>query len=653
MPLCLYYTDIRNRFPNLCHTKPIRLFLTIIVSLLTANISIAQPIKQVPDPKLLRQETTLRLPPKSKKNAQTNTSTPNRQPSDRPTDTRKSTSKPTKNISYINIENADSWSYNQELNADAQVLVGNVTFSHDGVFLYCDSAYFYEKSNSFDAYGNVLIRQGDTLFVYADELYYSGNTKLARLRYNVLMDNLTATLRTDSLNYDRVKNVGYYFDGGVIQDSLNVLSSQTGHYYPSDNIAIFRNKVQLVNNRFIMNSDTLRYNTKSKIVHIIGPTNIVYEKKTTIYSEYGWDNTQNEQSKLLLNSYIVHQDGKRLEGDTIFYDKKNGKGECFGNVHLIDTKNKVSLNGNYGYYIEKGQRGVVTDSAVMVEYSSQDTLFLHADTIRTFAKRVEIDAIDSLRTFKDSVYNVFDGFYNVRFFRSNMQGVCDSMNFDTRDSILVLMNTPVLWADYRQISGDTIKVFQKNEKVDHIVATGKAFVTDSVEKKYFNQLSGKQIVAVVRNDSLRRIDVLGNAQSIYFVVDSKDSTLIGMASTESSLMNIYITKKNSLDRIVVKPKPTGVVDPIDKIDTTKIYLANYSWRIKLRPSSKRDIFRKTKDSIVSKDKKRDKKGKKDSDDTTQATTSTTKVRPSGFDNPDMGEPSVKKTKKKSNKRKKR
>ena len=103
--------------------------------------------------------------------------------------------------------------------------MGNVTFSHDGVFLYCDSAYFYEKSNSFDAYGNVLIRQGDTLFVYADELYYSGNTKLARLRYNVLMDNLTATLRTDSLNYDRVKNVGYYFDGGVIQDSLNVLSS--------------------------------------------------------------------------------------------------------------------------------------------------------------------------------------------------------------------------------------------------------------------------------------------------------------------------------------------------------------------------------------------------------------------------------------------
>ena len=160
-------------------------------------------------------------------------------------------------------------------------------------------------------------------------------------------------------------------------------------------------------------------------------------------------------------------------------------------------------------------------------------------------------------------------------------------------------------------------------------------------------------MAVVRNDSLRRIDVLGNAQSIYFVVDSKDSTLIGMASTESSLMNIYLTKKNSLDRIVVKPKPTAVVDPIDKIDTSKIYLANYSWHIKLRPSSKKDIFRKNKDYIASKDKKRDKKGKKDRDDTTQATTSTTKVRPSGFDNPDMGEPSVKKTKKKSNKRKKR
>ena len=101
--------------------------------------------------------------------------------------------------------------------------------------------------NSFDAYGNVLIQQGDTLFVYADELYYDGNIKLAHLRYNVLMDNLTATLETDSLNYDRAKNVGYYFDGGVIRDSLNTLVSEMGHYYPANNTAVFRHKVKLEN----------------------------------------------------------------------------------------------------------------------------------------------------------------------------------------------------------------------------------------------------------------------------------------------------------------------------------------------------------------------------------------------------------------------
>lgn len=647
---------IRLKINKLTYTQidlSIRVTLILFFLLITSNVLDAQPNVQLPQPTTGKERTLKSLPKEAvisnDKNIKTKSTEKNGQkPVERPQTPVNKVNDNAKNVTYVNIENADSWHYDQEQNADAQVLVGNVIFSHEGVKLFCDSAYFYEASNSFDAYGNVLIQQGDTLFVYGDELYYDGNTKLARLRHNVLMDNLTATLETDSLNYDRAQNVGYYFDGGIIRDSLNELVSRTGHYYPSTNTAVFHKDVKLTNPKFVMTSDTLRYNTETKIATIVGPTIILYEEETKIYSEYGWYNTYNEQSKLLLNSYIDHTDGKRLYGDTIFYDKKNGKGECFKNVRLIDAKNSISLNGHYGYYIEKNERGVVTDSAVMVEYSSTDTLFLHADTLRTFAIPYKRDTLDTVTAFNDTVYKVFEGYNNVRFFRSNLQGVCDSTYFNTLDSVLILMDNPIVWAENRQISGDTIKVFQRSEKLDRIVIEGKAFATDSVENRFFNQLSGRRIVATVKNDSIRRIDVLGNAQSVYFMADDKDSTLIAMATTESSVMNIYIDKKNNPERIVITPSPVASAFPIDRIEEEKLYLANYTWQLSLRPVSKNDIFRQTKDNIVAKAVVEDKttSGKKTTrrevksgravENTKPATTSTTINRPSGFDNPSLG-----------------
>ena len=290
----------------------------------------------------------------------------------------------------------------------------------------------------------------------------------------------------------------------------------------------------------------------------------------------------------------------------------------------------------------------------MMEYSSPDTLFLHSDTLRTYSVKYIPDSLpaDTIKSLKDSVYKIFEGFHNVRFYRNNIQGVCDSAIFSTQDSVLTMLNKPIVWSEKRQITGDTIRIFQKDEKLDRILINDKAFATDSVEQKYFNQLSGKQMIGYIKNDSLRKIDILGNAQSVYFFEDKADGSLIGMATTESPMMNIYVNDKNTLDKIIVKTKPSGNLYPINQIDQSKIYLPNYSWQIALRPLSKTDIFRRTKNAIkptntTSEDKKttgkkttrRDKSGKNNTSHTVPslptATKSTTMIRPSGFDNPDI------------------
>ena len=474
----------------------------------------------------------------------------------------------------IYLEHSDILLFDKDRLEDIQVLKGNVCFRHDDALMYCDSAYFYEKENSLDAFSNVRIIQGDTLFIYGDVLYYDGNTSLARLRNNVRMENRSSVLTTDSLNYDRRFDVGYYFNGGKLTDQLNELVSEWGYYYPSTNIATFRYKVVMTNPNFVMTSDTLHYNTKTEIADIVGPTDIIYDQETHIYSEKGWYDTRREYSELLDNSYIEHQDTKRLTGDSILYDKPSGFAWAFQNVELADTLKDVSLFGHYGYYNEITKIGLATDSAMMIEYSSADTLYLHADT---------------LFLSPDSTFNVIEAYHNVRFFRNDVQGVADSMAYTSRDSVLHMLYDPIVWSDKQQITGDTIRAYSYGEGVSLVHVINSAFACQMCDSVHFNQISGKEMFAHISDDTLRLVEVKGNTESIYYPIDEADGEYIGQNKTQSSYLTAYF-KNGDLDRMILFPSPTGNLFPMDKIKEEMLYFPGFSWQVQYRPNKKEDIF---------------------------------------------------------------
>ena len=479
-----------------------------------------------------------------------------------------------KKATLIFLEDAQIMSFDQVLHPDIQVLRGAVRFRHDNTLLYCDSAYFYEKANSLDAFGNVRIVQGDTLFVYGDLLFYDGNLKLARIRKNVKLENRKTTLTTDSLNYDRITNYAYYYTGGKIVDSQNTLTSVWGQYSTTTNEALFRNNVHLVNDNFVMDADSLRYNTKTNIANLICPTHIVYDKETDIDSKNGWYNTNSEQMMLLDRSVIKQKDGKTIVGDTVFYDKTLNYGEAFSKVVLNDTIQKSTLYGNYIYYNDSTEVGIASDSALLVDWSGADTLYVHADT---------------LFTSKDSVYDVMRGFYNVRIYRNDVQGICDSLVYSSRDSIMNMHGDPVLWTENNQLSGDFIKAVMKNEQVDRINVENNAMVIQREDSAYFNQISGKQIIAYIDSSQLHKVDVNGNAETIYFPRDEKDSTLIGINKTESSYVVMYF-KNKVVERIVLTSASSGTMYPLDQLKGSELLLKNFFWIDEQRPKSDKDVL---------------------------------------------------------------
>lgn len=471
------------------------------------------------------------------------------------------------------LEYADKLWMDKAITPDYQVLSGNVKFRKGDMFMYCDSAHLYDKTNSLFAFGNVKMEQGDTLFVYADRLYYNGVEELARLRDHVRMENRNVTLFTDSFDYDMIANIGYYFEGGKIVDDKNELTSVYGQYAPDTKDSEFLFDVELTNERSTMKTDTLFYNTNTHIADIVGYTTILSDSNT-IYSDKGWYNTASDKATLYDRSLVIGKDGQTLTGDTIYYDRNTGYGEVFGNMVLVDSAKSTTLQGEYGYHNEKLNTSFATKRAFAMEYSQKDTLFLHGDTIRTYLLE------DSSR--------VMCAYPSVRFYRTDIQGLCDSLTFVSRDSLLYMHKHPILWNTNRQITGNIIKLHFNDSTVDRADLPEFGFMAEHVEDEFYNQLSGKEMIAYLENKTLKQLDVNGNVLAI-MLPQEDDSTYNKLVNAEGSFLIVKI-KDQKIDKLTLWPDVSGKVTPLFLAKKSQYYLKGFKWYESIRPKDRYDIF---------------------------------------------------------------
>ncbi len=476
----------------------------------------------------------------------------------------------------VDLLHADEGVADKLARPDVQVLIGNVQLLHDSMYMYCDSALIYETTNSVEAFSNVRMEQGDTLFIYGDYLFYDGMTQLAMLRENVKMINNNTTLLTDSLNYDRIFELGYYFEGGMLMDEENVLTSDWGEYSPATKNSVFNYDVKLVNPQFTLTSDTLRYNTDTKIAIILGPSDIVSENNH-IYSELGFYNTLTEQAELL-NRSVLTNEGKKLTGDSLFYDRFIGYGEAFDNVVMNDTVNMNMLTGDYCYYDELTEFAYATERAVGIDYSQGDSLYIHGDTLQ----------LNTYYLNTDSIYRQMRAHYKVRIYRTDVQGVCDSLVFDSRDSCLTMYVDPILWNEDQQLLGEEIKVYMNDSTIDWAHVINQALSVEMKDSIRYNQVAGKEMKAYFENGEMRRVEVIGNVLVVFYP-EENDGTMIGMNTSETSLLNIYLQERK-IEKMVMSPKSNGILYPLDQSPPDKSKLPTFAWFDYIRPLDKEDIF---------------------------------------------------------------
>ena len=477
----------------------------------------------------------------------------------------------------VDLLYADEAQADKQLRPDVQVLIGSVRLKHDSMYMFCDSALIYEKINSVEAFGNVRMEQGDTLFIYGDYLYYDGMSQLAMLRENVRMINRNTVLTTDSLNYDRLYNLGYYFEGGMLTDEDNVLTSEWGEYSPTTKLAVFSHEVKLVNPQFVLTSDTLKYSTESKIATILGPSDIVSDKNH-IYSERGEYNTATGQAELLDRSVLTNE-GKKLTGDSLFYDRNLGYGEAFNDVRMNDTVNRNMLTGDYCFYNELTGNALATIRAVAIDYSQGDSLFMHGDTLRLVTYNLNTD----------SMYREMRVYHKVRAYRTDIQAVCDSLVYNSKDSCMTMYYDPILWHGSQQLLGEEVKVYMNDSTIDWAHIINQALAVEQKDSVHYNQVTGKEMKGFFVDGDMRRVEVNGNVLVVFYPVEEKDSSLIMMDYTEGSFLKMLL-KDRKMEQGTFVGKTNGVAYPLDQIPADKYRLPSFVWFDYIRPSSKEDIF---------------------------------------------------------------
>lgn len=480
----------------------------------------------------------------------------------------------------IDIEQADFLEFNEAIVANAQRLIGNVRIRHNEVLMWCDSAYAYNGTNRVDAFGNVHINQGDTAHLYADMIYYDGDRSFARAIKNVRLVNKSTTLFSDTVDYDLVPNMGYYDDNGKIIDSTNVLTSQIARYFVDEDIVYFYQNVVGYNDKYRLESDTVKYNTATGIFYIQGPTTI-RDSVNTIYAEDGWYDSRTGEAQLLKNP-LVYNEKQQMKGDVIDYDRNKGYGKARGMIEIIDIDNNVIVKGRNAWFDEITETAFITDSALFIMVSEGDSLFLHADTLKTVADTIP----------DEKIIKAFNG---VRFYRTDLQGKCDSLVYFSRDSTIQLHREPVLWSEIHQMSADYIEMMTYNPAPDEVHLRNNAFIISRQDSVMFDQVKGKNMTGFIVNEQLDHIFVDGNGQTIYYARDKGNT--IGLNRAESSKLAIQF-REGKAHRISFLGNPEGKLTPIPQLSDEERHLAGFDWKEKIRPLSREDIFRKTPPSSV-------------------------------------------------------
>ena len=525
---------------------------------------------------------------------------------------------------------------------ELQILVGNVRLKQGNTFFSCDSCVINKSQNLFEAFGNVHIEE-DTTDVYADYLRYLTDQRIAFLTGGVKLTDGHGTLTTNKLEYDVNTGIGIYRDGGKVVNKKTVLTSTEGYYYSDMKDVYFKNNVVLNDPSYHLTTDSLLYNTEFETARFISPTLIRDSSNRTIVTSDGYYNLQTGKAEFGQNP-VINDGAVRITALRIAVDDSTGISQAEGNASIVDTAQGTTILAGIIFRNNKTESVLATRKPLMIIRQENDSIYVSADTL--FSARLTdlyvpppatmpdtisgIDITDSLNAvaltdsltvdstqniiaksdsiqgvmvidtlsgvttvnlqpkITDSTNRYFEAFRNVRIFSDSLQAASDSLFYSFADSTFRLFQQPVIWANKSQITGDTIYLFTKNKKADRLQVFENSLIVNEVQPEVYNQVGATRLDGFFIDGAIDSVRARGFAKSIYYLQD-EDSAFSGINEANSDIMDVYF-KNSELFKVVFRSAVTGTLWPIRQKDPGEMRLTNFQWLEAQRPKTKYELF---------------------------------------------------------------
>ena len=474
----------------------------------------------------------------------------------------------------IIIDHSDYFDVNQLEAPDAALLTGNVRVNHDGIIMTCNKAYYFQKENYIKAFGNVQLVQGDTLFLNSRYAEYNGNMKIAFATGNAKMRSPESTLVTDTINFDRNTQEVFYNTNGTIINRDNTLKSKAGKYYVAEKKFQFLTAVTITNPKYVIKSNHLDYYSNSGHSYLFGPSTIT-SKTNYIYTEKGFYDTKKNLAHFLRKSYIKYDD-RLIEGDSLYYDRNREFASATRNVKITDSINRGIIKGHYAELYKNQDSMFVTKRAVAINLVESDSVYIHG-------KKMMVTGPEGNR--------IIRAFKNVRFFKIDMSGKCDSLHSNSKIGLTKLIGNPILWNGESQITGDIMHLIgnKTTQKLDSLKVLNNTFlVSKDTLGSGFNQVKGQNLFGKFLEGKLHDVDIIKNTEVIYYMRNDLQE-LIGINKNVSSKINI-IFDKNEIEDITFFKEVDGTIFPDKELLEPDRKLRGFVWRGDERIKSKDDIF---------------------------------------------------------------
>lgn len=508
----------------------------------------------------------------------------------------------------------------------------------DSLAAFADTLYYDGELREADLIGEVVLING-TRKLFTDKLHYDLNTKIATyetpatitdgetqlsskrgyyytaideiyFKDSVVVINPEFQLRADTLKFNTETQIATFLGPTVMRADSSQVYCEDGFYDVENNLAEFRQNAQYIRGDQQATADIIRYDGENGIYTLDGNADfkegdrreatgdiIRYDERNDITILEGdaffRDSTQT------ITGETIRYDGKNkvyktsgrsriedgpqiLQANAVDYSESDSLGVASGNVIWQDTSANITIqcdtavyNQNTGYLkATGGTRG----RPLLISLVDGDSLFMSADTLLS-------QAIDTL---EGDSNRLLLAYHDVRIYKSDMQGLCDSLSYNTADSLFRMFRSPIIWADTSQFTADTLLMALVDEQLDKIYLHNKSFILNSPDEVFFNQIKGKNIIAHFDSSQLYRMDVLGNAQSVYYPID-EEGGYVGVNKTICSEMQLNFAN-NAVQDILFFTQPEGKLEPMGAVDHEAIKLEGFDWQVEPRPKSLDDLF---------------------------------------------------------------